>query len=67
MEDNKEISTMDLSSTNPEKYKKLSTEINMMELDYIIDKDLLKYMSVKEQEMNLIFGLEENFVMKILF
>ena len=37
------------------------------EQDYIIDKDLLKYMSVKEQEMNLIFGLEENFVMTILY
>ena len=31
MEDNKEISTMDLSSTNPEKYKKLIENTKIVE------------------------------------
>ena len=72
---------MDFISSNPENYKKLienttivkkiifynnlNIEINMMEKDFIIDKAHQKFISVKEQEMNLISGLEVNFVMMI--
>ena len=40
----------------------LNIEINMIEQDFIIGKGHKKFMSVKEQEMNLISGLEVNFV-----
>ena len=43
----------------------LNIEINMIEQDFIIGKGHKKFMSVKEQEMNLISELEVNFVTMI--